>query len=128
MKRPAHDELDRLIDEAMALSAPVSPPDGFDRRLLVQLRTQAAIQAETRWFRRRAAAAAVAIPAALAAPFVALSLLAPSGEFAGRHGLTDYAASQAEWAWRAVATGAMPAAWVGIGTRPGRPPIALGAL
>ncbi len=108
-------DIERLIDQALPLTAAEQVPDGFGERLLVQLRIQAVAQAETRWFRRRALAAAIIVPTALLTPVLAFILAAPVGGYPGGHGLTDYAASQVFGAGYPVATGAMPVVWMVAG-------------
>jgi hypothetical protein len=115
VEQPKHSDIDRLIDRALPLDSRQAVPKGFDDRLLMRLRIQAAAQAETRWFRRRAIAAAIAIPGALLAPVVALALLQSPGDYPGGHGLTDYAASQVTWMARSIAAGAMPVVWMMVG-------------
>lgn len=108
-------DIERLIDEALPLTATEQLPEGFGDRLLAQLRIQAAAEAETRWFRRRALAAAVIVPTALLTPLLALILAVPVGNYPGGHGLADYAASQVFGAGHPVATGAMPVVWMVAG-------------
>lgn len=115
MQPQRNNDIERLIDEALPLTATEPLPDGFGDRLLVQLRIQAAAEAETRWFRRRALAAAVIVPTALLTPMLALILAAPVGNYPGGHGLTDYAASQVFGTGYPVAAGAMPVVWMVAG-------------